>query len=125
MKIEVSNGEIVDKFTILKIKLEKIIDEEKLKYVQKEHAYLGKQVLQIGVEDIYINKLYDINCILWDIEDSIRLKEQKSEFDATFIQLARKVYITNDKRAAIKKEINIVTKSKFHEVKQLPNVQII
>ena len=120
-----SNGEIVDKFTILKIKLEKIIDEEKLKYVQKEHAYLGKQVLQIGVEDIYINKLYDINCILWDIEDSIRLKEQKSEFDATFIQLARKVYITNDKRAAIKKEINIVTKSKFHEVKQLPNVQII
>jgi len=51
------------------------------------------------------------------------LKEQKSEFDATFIQLARKVYITNDKRAAIKKEINIATQSEFHEVKQLPDTE--
>ena len=122
MKIEVSNGEIVDKFTILQIKLEKIIDNEKLKYVQKEHAYLEKQVKQIGAKEEYIEKLYNINRILWDIEDSIRLKEQKSEFDENFIQLARKVYITNDKRATIKKEINIVTKSEFHEVKQLPNV---
>jgi len=122
MKIEVSNGEIVDKFTILQIKREKIIDNEKLKYVQKEHAYLEKQVKQIGAKKEYIEKLYNINRILWDIEDSIRLKEQKSEFDENFIQLARKVYITNDKRATIKKEINIVTKSEFHEVKQLPNV---
>ena len=122
MKIEVSNGEIVDKFTILKIKLEKIIDNEKLKYVQKEHAYLAKQVQQIGVREEYIQKLYAINLILWGIEDSIRLKEQKSEFDESFIQLARRVYITNDKRAAIKKEINIATQSEFREVKQLPNV---
>ena len=122
MKIEVSNGEIVDKFTILQIKREKIIDNEKLKYVQKEHAYLEKQVKQIGIAEEYIQKLYAINRILWNIEDSIRLKEQKSEFDEDFIQLARKVYITNDKRATIKKEINIVTKSEFHEVKQLPNV---
>ena len=122
MKIEVSNGEIVDKFTILQIKLEKITDNEKLKFVQKEHTYLEKQVKQIGVRKEYIQKLYAINRILWNIEDSIRLKEQKSEFDENFIQLARKVYITNDKRATIKKEINIVTKSEFHEVKQLPNV---
>ena len=122
MKIEVSNGEIVDKFTILQIKLEKITDNEKLKFDQKEHTYLEKQVKQIGVREEYIQKLYAINRILWNIEDSIRLKEQKSEFDEDFIQLARKVYITNDKRATIKKEINIVTKSEFHEVKQLPNV---
>ena len=122
MKIEVSNGEIVDKFTILQIKLEKITDNEKLKFVQKEHTYLEKQVKQIMVGSEYIQKLYAINRILWNIEDSIRLKEQKSEFDENFIQLARKVYITNDKRATIKKEINIVTKSEFHEVKQLPNV---
>ena len=117
MKIEVSNGEIVDKFTILKIKLEKIIDEEKLKYVQKEHAYLEKQVKQIGIAEEYIQKLYAINLALWNIEDSIRLKEQKSEFDATFIQLARKVYITNDKRADIKLEINKEFGSKIVEVK--------
>jgi hypothetical protein len=123
MKIEVSNGEIVDKFTILQIKREKIIDNEKLKYVQKEHAYLEKQVKQIGIAEEYIQKLYAINLALWNIEDSIRLKEQKSEFDATFIQLARKVYITNDKRAAIKKEINIATQSEFHEVKQLPDTE--
>ena len=122
MKIEVSNGEIVDKFTILQIKLAKITDSEKLKYVQKEHAYLEKQVKQIGVEEEYIQKLHFINYKLWNIEDAIRLKEQSQEFDESFIQLARRVYITNDKRAAIKKEINITTESEFCEVKQLPNL---
>ena len=69
----------------------------------------------------YIQKLYSINHKLWDIEDAIRVKEQSQEFDDSFIKLARNVYITNDKRAAIKKEINITTQSEFREVKQLPN----
>ena len=120
MKVEVSNGELVDKYIILKIKQKKIKNNEKQQYIQKELNYLSKIVKQLNVSTELYSKLYLINEKLWNVEDNIRIKERKLEFDNEFIQLARDVYKTNDIRANIKKKINQNTKSEFHEVKLLP-----
>lgn len=117
--VEISNGELVDKLSILQIKKEKIKDNDKLKNVEKEYNALFKKMEQIGVSinsELY-KRLYDVNCELWDIEDKIRKKEMDAEFDAEFIKLARSVYFKNDKRANIKKEINVKTKSNLIEEK--------
>ena len=118
MKIEVSIGEIADKLSILQIKKENITDEDKLFNVTKEEGYLHDIVftdLSISNEDF--NKLLSINKELWIIEDKIRDKEKHKQFDQAFIELARSVYITNDKRAEIKKLINLKYKSDFTEEK--------
>lgn len=120
MKIEVSHGEIVDKLTILQIKKENITDVEKLLNINKEYDYLISIVENdLGIlttSEEYI-KLLDINKELWDIEDDIRDKERNGEFDDVFIKLARAVYVTNDKRAEAKKEINLKHGSNFVEEK--------
>jgi len=120
MKIEVSIGEIVDKLTILDIKMTNIFDPEKLRNISKEYGYLKDVVEEdLGIpttSDEYI-KLLNINKELWDIEDDIRDKERNQEFDNKFIDLARAVYITNDKRAEAKKEINLKFGSNFVEEK--------
>lgn len=120
MKIEVSIGEIVDKLTILDIKMTNIFDPEKLRNISKEYGYLKDVVEEdLGIpttSDEYI-KLLNINKELWDIEDDIRDKERNQEFDNKFIDLARAVYITNDKRAKAKKEINLKFGSNFVEEK--------
>ena len=119
MEIEVSVGEIVDKLSILQIKTEKITDNDKLKNVTKEYLYLHEIVfskLNISYDDQYL-KLLEVNRELWDIEDKIRDKERDKEFDSEFIELARSVYFTNDKRAEIKKEINLNYNSTFVEEK--------
>lgn len=121
MKIEVSNGEIVDKFTILEIKLEKSDDEQKTNSIKKELNYLKPIVEELSVSADLIDSLREVNKKLWDIEDSLRVCESKFLFDDDFIQLARLVYYTNDKRFKIKKEINITTKSDFTEEKIHPN----
>ena len=118
MKIEVSIGEIVDKLSILQIKKDNINDESKLINIKNEYLYLHEIVfadLNINIDDYTF--LLDINKQLWNIEDQIRIKEKKQEFDNEFIELARSVYITNDKRAELKKEINIKYGSKFTEEK--------
>lgn len=118
MNIEVSTGEIVDKLSILKIKQNNIKDNEKLININKEYDYLYKIVfedLKINKEDFY--KLILINEKLWGIEDDLRIKENKKQFDEEFIELARNVYYTNDERANIKKDINIKYKSNFIEEK--------
>lgn len=118
MKIEVSIGEIVDKLSILRIKKNNITDDAKLVNVDAEFIYLHEIVfanLNIDYDDF--NKLLSINEQLWKIEDSIREKERNNEFDDEFILLARSVYITNDKRADIKKEINLKYGSNFIEEK--------
>ena len=118
MKIEVSIGEIVDKLSILKIKTNNITDELKLNNVKKEYDYLFDIVfkdLKISEDDFY--KLILINEKLWDIEDELRDKERKKYFDDNFIELARLVYFTNDKRAEIKRRINLTCKSNFIEEK--------
>ena len=120
MKIEVSNGEIIDKITILEIKLEKVKNAEKLKNIQTEYDLLIKHLPELGVDqehDLFI-QLKAVNLKLWEIEDLLRIKEQKKEFDAEFIELARSVYFTNDDRAEIKKEINKLSGSTLFEEKE-------
>lgn len=119
MEIEVSVGEIVDKLSILQIKTKNITDNDKLKNITKEYLYLHEIVfskLNISHDDQYM-KLLEVNRKLWDIEDKIRDKERNKEFDSEFIELARSVYFTNDKRAEIKKEINLKYNSTFVEEK--------
>ena len=121
IKIDVSVGEIMDKLTILEIKAEKIQDQDKLANVRKERdsllfvidqpAYQSDEMKQM------IAELKDINLKLWDIEDAIRLKEADKAFDDEFIELARSVYFTNDKRADVKKQINLATGSELVEEK--------
>jgi hypothetical protein len=123
MKIEVSIGEIVDKLSILHIKKDNITDEVKLENINKEYVYLHEIVfsqLKINYNDDY-SKLLDVNKSLWIIEDKLRDKEKDKSFDDDFIQLARSVYFTNDKRAEIKKEINITYGSLFVEEKSYSN----
>lgn len=119
MKVEVSVGEIIDKYTILKIKKDKINSE----HIIKEFKYLEEIVNSIEIDKNIINRLYDVNNKLWEIEDKIREKEKNKEFDNEFIQTARSVYLNNDIRANIKKEINIITNSNFVEVKSYKNYQ--
>jgi len=118
MKIEVSNGEVVDKLTILQIKLERVKDEAKLRNLRKEYDELVRMTSSImSTSDPLYKALYDINCELWDIEDRIRDLERKKDFSEEFIATARSVYIKNDKRADIKREINIRTSSDLMEEK--------
>ncbi|MFC1841990.1 DUF6165 family protein, partial [Candidatus Dependentiae bacterium] len=114
-------GELVDKITILQIKSENIKDPKKLNNI---HAELDALIntLDVCVEksaelDAFTAELLDINKQLWDIEDDIRDKERHKRFDRKFIQLARNVYITNDKRCAVKRKINELTGSRLLEEK--------
>ena len=122
MKVEISIGELLDKISILEIKLLNIKDEKKSKNVYKElevlNPYFQDLLDKYGIEikGLYI-KLSNINKTLWNIEDDIREKEKVEEFDEEFVELARSVYITNDQRAAVKKEINLLTKSELVEEK--------
>jgi hypothetical protein len=115
--IEVSTGEIVDKFTILSIKLSKITDESKLNNVLKEYNYLDGIIRELNIDDADLEPIHEVNQVLWDIEDSIRERESMKLFDDVFINLARNVYINNDLRAEIKKQINIKYQSAFVEEK--------
>jgi hypothetical protein len=118
MKVEVSNGEIIDKLTILQIKLERIQDEAKLKNLKKEHDELIKVTSSImDTADPLYRALYDVNCELWDIEDHIRDLERRKDFGEDFIATARSVYVRNDRRAELKKEINTKTGSGLVEEK--------
>ena len=118
MKIEVSNGEIVDKLTILQIKLERIKDEKKQRNIKKEKDELSTTAAAImKTSDPLYKALYEVNCELWDIEDHIRDLERKKDFGEDFITTARSVYLMNDKRAEIKRQININTSSGLIEEK--------
>lgn len=118
MQIEVSIGEIVDKLSILQIKKDNIKEDAKLKNVTMEFNFLYDIVFnKLQIQSIDYLKLIDINTQLWNIEDDIRVKESKKEFDDTFVSLARNVYIINDKRANIKKDINLKYNSNFVEEK--------
>ena len=104
---QISIGELIDKITILKIKQVKMKGDQ-LENVNKELKSLETIIkdYQIDVDKDLFDNLKKINYSLWEIEDSIRLKEKKQEFDNDFIELARSVYIQNDKRSLIKKNIN-------------------
>ena len=109
--VPVSPGEVLDKMTILEIKSERISDPEKVANVKIELALLQQIWAESVSEDSLIKDLHvslkEINETLWDIEDDIRDKERAREFDERFIELARSVYFTNDRRSKIKKELNL------------------
>lgn len=119
MKIEVANGEVVDKITILRIKESKIKDEVKLKNIKNELHELLPNMKEMGLTESseHYKKLMDINIKLWNVEDHLRDKERLDEFDEDFIDLARSVYHLNDERSTIKKDINIMTNSYIVEEK--------
>ena len=118
MKIEVSNGEIIDKLTILQIKLERIKDEAKLMNLKREFEELSLAAASVmSTSDKLYKALYEVNSELWDIEDRIRDLERKKDFGKEFIETARSVYFRNDRRSEIKREINIKTSSGFMEEK--------
>lgn len=118
MKIEVSNGEIIDKLTIIQIKMDRIQDKAKLKNIKKEYEELLKAASSIlSTADPLYKDLYLINCDLWDIEDHIRDLERQKDFSDDFISTARAVYIKNDRRSELKREINIRTSSGLIEEK--------
>ena len=116
----ISLGELVDKVSILLVKKNKIKDQKKLDQVKKELVFLNDTLIKyVNMQDIekYLNNLILINSQLWSIEDDIRNCERNKKFDEKFIDLARSVYFTNDKRAKIKLEINEIFGSELVEVK--------
>ena len=122
MKVEVSNGELLDKLTILELKLSNISDVQKLTNIQKEHDELNPLAGQLfdsygeELKNLY-KQLAEINSELWTIEDDIRECERNKDFGSDFVSLARAVYFTNDKRSDVKKSINLLTDSGFVEEK--------
>ena len=116
----VSLGELVDKISILHIKNINIKDDEKLKLIREElellNQTLNKHIKKNDIKN-YLDSLIEINSKLWVIEDDIRDCERNKKFDQTFIDLARSVYFTNDKRSEVKLEINKKFGSKIIEVK--------
>ena len=128
MKVEVSNGELLDKLSILELKMSNISDQKKLVNIKKEHNELdplAKELFDkygLDLETLY-NNLCVINSQLWVIEDDIRECERNKNFGDQFVQLARAVYFTNDKRSDVKKSINLLTGSGFVEEKSYEDYQ--
>ena len=119
---EISAGELLDKISILEIKLEKVEDTESLKEIKKEYEIL-KEVQNSNIEKSeklksLLNELKKINQNLWDIEDKLRVFEKNKNFGESFVELARGVYFNNDKRANIKSEINKALGSNLREIKK-------
>ena len=120
MKVEISNGELLDKFSILEIKMGNITDPSKIANVENEYRELSSDCTNL-LRDSAISTLYaelkSINQKLWVVEDDIRDCERSKDFGPQFVSLAREVYFTNDDRARVKKEINLASGSSLVEEK--------
>ena len=120
--IEISEGELLDKISILEIKLNKIKNPNLLKDVEKEYEILNsfkKKNINFSkeIENLYL-ELKETNIKIWQIENDKRLCEKNSDFSEKFIKLSRDVHFLNDNRAKIKLEINHHTGSKIKEIKK-------
>ena len=113
-----STAEIIDKLTILDLKLKNLKDPEKLAHVQKEKDLLEPQAPDVGP---FRTLLYHVNSVLWDVEDRLRVLESESNFGPEFILLARSVYFTNDLRCKVKSQISKITDDPLKEVKSYVN----
>ena len=125
---EISPGELLDKISILEIKLEKVKDKNSKEEIKKEYKILkGIQASSIKmtgkIKDLF-RSVKDVNIELWEIEDKLRIYEKNKDFGKNFIELARGVYFANDKRAKLKNEINKILKSNIREIKQYINYKI-
>lgn len=122
--VEISNGDLLDKLSILRIKEMFITDTKKSLNIKSEIDTLAPLCSDLlsdeRISQLYLN-LVSINTNLWEVEDRIRAKERLNEFDAEFIELARSVYYTNDNRSAIKREINLISGSRIIEEKDYPD----
>ena len=119
---EISAGELLDKISILEIKLDKIKDNENLEEINKEYKIL-KDVQNSSIEVTeklknLFKEIKEVNLNLWNIEDELRICEKNKDFGKSFIKLAREVYLNNDKRSKIKSEINKILGSNIKEIKQ-------
>ena len=119
---EISAGELLDKISILEIKLEKVKGKTNQEEINKEYKIL-KEVKNSNIEvteklKILSTKIKEVNLNLWNIEDKLRICEKNKDFGQTFIELARSVYLNNDKRSKIKFKINEVSGSNIKEIKQ-------
>ena len=119
---EISAGELLDKISILEIKLKKIKDKNSQEEIKKEYKILKEiQNSSIKYDDRIknlINSIKEVNIKLWDAEDKLRICEKNKDFGKSFIELAREIYFNNDKRSKIKSEINKILGSNIKEVKQ-------
>ena len=119
---EISAGELLDKISILEIKLEKIKDKTDQEEINKEYKIL-KDVHNSSIEvteklKTLFKEIKEVNLNLWNIEDELRICEKNKDFGQSFIKLARDVYLNNDKRSKIKSEINKILGSNIKEIKQ-------
>ena len=125
---EISPGELLDKISILEIKLEKVKDKNSLEEIKKEYKIL-KEIQTSSIEmtgkikDLF-QSVKNVNIKLWNIEDKLRICEKNKDFDKNFIELARSVYFANDERAELKSKINKILKSNIREIKQYDNYKI-
>ena len=125
---EISPGELLDKISILEIKLEKVKDKNSLEEIKKEYKIL-KEIQTSSIEitgkikDLF-QSVKNVNVKLWNIEDKLRICEKNKDFDKNFIELARSVYFANDERAELKSKINKILKSNIREIKQYDNYKI-
>jgi len=117
VEIPVSVGELVDKVTILEIKLEFAKDDSKISNINRELVYLTDKLNDIVFPKFHYDTLKSVNRRLWEIEDLIRGKESVRDFGKEFIMYARLIYMYNDTRATIKREINLATDSEIIEEK--------
>ena len=122
---EISAGELLDKISILEIKISKVKNEADLKEINKEYKILKEVESLHIIHTEEINKLFneikDVNITLWNIEDKIRICEKDKLFEKDFVELSRGVYKNNDRRASIKSEINKMLGSNIREIKQYSN----
>ena len=119
---EISTGELLDKISILEIKLEKIKDKESYEEINKEYKIL-KEVQNLNIKlteklKTLFKEIKVVNLNLWNVEDKLRICEKNKDFGQNFIKLARDVYLNNDKRSRIKSKINEVSGSNIKEIKQ-------
>ena len=125
---EISPGELLDKISILEIKLEKVKDKNSQEEIKKEYKILKEiQTNSIKMTDKIKNlvqSVKNVNIELWDIEDKLRIYEKNRDFGKNFIDLARGVYFKNDERAKLKNEINEILESNIREIKQYINYKI-
>ena len=125
---EISPGELLDKISILEIKLEKVKDKNSQEEIKKEYKILKEiQTNSIKMSDKIKNlfqSVKNVNVELWDIEDKLRIYEKNRDFGKNFIELARGVYFKNDERAKLKNEINEILESNIREIKQYINYKI-
>ena len=122
MKIEVSNGEIVDKLTILELKRQNAQSYEQARHIEEELNYLKPIVRSMSIPEEILTQLREVNKKLWEIEDMLREYERTSKFDGQFITFARAVYQTNNARFKLKSRINEITNSRLVEGKIHPEI---